>query len=110
MPDAADVRRIARRNFEEAHAALDADLAASSTPAQARAIMENHDRAMALYLGSLSATLECADGDWGIALAAAEEAHAALLRDREEAEDVAGRIRSIAPVTESVGNLLKAAA
>ena len=71
--------------------------------------MENHDRAMALYLETLSAALECGDKDWATALAAAEEAHAALLRGREKAEDLAGQIRSMALVTESVGNLIKAA-
>lgn len=109
MPKLSDVKEIARSTFEDAASNLDNDLAASETPKQARMIMDNHDRALAIYLACLRKGLECADDSWTPLFAKAVEARAAIIAEREESEDIAERIRKLGALTDAVAKLVKAA-
>ena len=108
MVTGSDVREIARRTFEELKQRKPADLAATRTPAEAHAVEENYERAMAAYLKTLIAGFEEASGDWDQLRADAEAAEAAANEGRQNAQSLAAKITAAGKLTGAVTKLVEA--
>ncbi len=104
-----EVVRAARDAFEDAHRNRDADLAATRTPDEARAVQDNHDAALANYLLALRTAFNCGGADWEQALADARHAQAAVDEARIEAETLIDRLGAITALTGAAGRLIEAA-
>ncbi|KQN74690.1 hypothetical protein [Sphingomonas sp. Leaf62] len=98
---------VARRNFEEAHASLDADLAVAGTPAEARLVRENRERALAAYTDLIGREMERFSDDWNALAGRAVNAAAALRAATERAAGHPERLRLMADVTASLGDIVK---
>lgn len=103
-----DLVDIARRNFERAHRSLDADLALTRTPAEARAVRRNKEMAEAAYMDLLTASLDALEGDWEALAGRARAAADAAEKATEVAADQAGRFRLMADVTSSLSDVATA--
>jgi len=108
MVTGADVQAIARRNFEQARINKHSDLAATTTPAQARAVADNYEAAMAAYLKTLIDGFEAASGNWDQLLGDAKAAEAELVRARQKAEGVAATITALGKLTGAATKLVEA--
>lgn len=108
MATGAEVQAIALRNFEQAKASKHADLAATKTPAEARAVADNYEAAMAAYLKTLIDGFEAASGDWDQLRDEAEAAEEELCRAREKAEGTVATINALGKLTGAVTKLVEA--
>lgn len=108
MTRLSEVIEIAQGNFERAHADLDADLAQTRTPAEARAVRENRDRALAAYMDLLTESLASSDSNFeDLALRATHTAKAvddALERTVSHVD----RLKLMAEVTTSLADIARA--
>ena len=102
------IRAVARKNFEQAAAHRNDDLAATSTPEQAKAVMDNHDAALAAYLQAIRTSLEANDAAWRGLLTQAEDAADKLDQAREHAAGIAATISALGRATGSATTLIKA--
>jgi hypothetical protein len=109
MPDSSDVTQCAQDAFEDAHTHLDADLAEATTPELTRAVLDNHDAALAKYTEALRTAFSCSNPEWEQALSDARAAKQAVDDARQAAVDLAGRIGGMAALTQSVADLVDAA-
>jgi len=109
MVTGADVQNIARRNFEQARANKQADLAKTSTPAEAREVEDNYEAAMAAHLETLIAGFEAASGNWDQLRDEAEAAETALDQARAKAQGAAATITALGNLTGAVAKLVEAA-
>lgn len=108
MVTGADVQAIARRNFEQARSKKHADLAATKTPAEARAVEDNYEATLAAYLKTLIDGFEAASGDWDRLRAEAEAAEEELRCAREKAEGTVATINALGKLTGAVTKLVEA--
>ena len=106
--DQDEVRAVARTNFELAAAHRNADLAATSTPEQAKAVMDNLDAALAAYLHAIRTSLSANDDAWRGLLADAHDAASRLNAAREHAVSVAATIAALGHATKGVVALVNA--
>ncbi|HEY9553136.1 hypothetical protein [Allosphingosinicella sp.] len=109
MAASEEIRNIARRNFEQAKLRKHADLAASETPTQAKAIEDNYEKALATYLDTLIEGFAEANSNWNQLVADAAKAEEELQRARESAEELPVRLKAMAKLTSSVADLVEAA-
>lgn len=106
--DQDNIRAAARSNFEQAAANRNADLAATSTPEQAKAVMDNHDAALATYLHAIRTSLEANNEAWRGLLTQAEDAADNLNEARGHAVGVTATISALGRATDSVALLVSA--
>lgn len=107
MTKLSDIVEIARVNFEHAQTNLDADLAVTRTPAEARAVLDNRDRALAAYMALLTASLDAFAGDWDALAGRARIAADDVASATAEAAAHADRLRLMAGVTSSLADIVK---
>ena len=88
---------------------LDADLAASRTPSEARAVQDNHDSLLASYMEALRTAFECSSADWEQLLGDAQDAQNAVDDARHNAGTLAERLGAMTSLTTAVSNLIEAA-
>lgn len=104
------VQDIACRNFEEVQATLAADRAATTTPAQAKAVEDNYEQAMSAYLQTLIDGFAAKSGNWDQLLADAQNAEAAVNAARQGAQNTAAKIQAMTNLTGAVTKLVNAVA
>jgi outer membrane murein-binding lipoprotein Lpp len=108
MTTGADARASAQRNFEQAKINKRGDLAETTTPDQAGAVVDNYEAAMAAYLQTLIAGFDEATGDWDALKADADAAEEELTEARERAEGIAEKIEAAAKLTGAVTTFVNA--
>lgn len=104
-----DVRKIAKDNFEDAHAHLDQDLADTRTALEAGAVRTNHDDALARYMDAIRAALQCTSADWEATLADAQRAQADVTEARAAGEKFDKRLAKMTAFTGKIADLIEKA-
>jgi hypothetical protein len=109
MVTADEIRGVARRSFEDLKLRKHGDLASTKTPAEARAVEDNYERALATYLETLIEGFAQNGGAWDQLLADATAAEAELQQARADAAKLPERLKSMSKLTTSVARLVEAA-
>ena len=108
MASGRDALALARRNFEQAKAKKPADLAATTSPAQAKAVLDNYGAALNANLDALADAFQQATGQWDGLLAEAAKAEQELNEARQNAMAIGERIVAMGKLTAAVGKLVDA--
>jgi len=109
MADANDVLEAARLAYEDANSNLEPDQAAATSPAEARAVQDNHDAILAHYMEAMRTSFECNGTEWEGALGDAQRAQEAVEAARQAAADFPVLLGQMTALTGAVGNLIAAA-